>query len=438
MTYQDQQTQCLRSELELFSLPPLQLAVEDGQWVEYNPVSSITSGAPIEFVVTGGSEEYIDLSKTLIEVKAVIKELSGEIAPKTKHIAPVNNTLHSLFSQVDVSLNDVPVSSSTTTYPYRAYIENHLNYGSDAKDSRLSAGLYCIDNNITQSDPIPDDENAVVNTGLAFRHRVCTGQSFDMIGGIHADIFHQSRYLINGVTLSMRMMRSKDKFVLMGSGDHTMEIISAKLWVRKLKITPSLVLAHEKMLAKQTAKYPLTRVEVKVFHLPSGQKSFTHEGLYMGQLPKRIVIGIVDNRAFNGDLSLNPYEFKHCDLNFLSLHMDGQQIPWAPLKPSYATDNYIRAFFTQFSSGDGINTDTGNTIDREEFKLGNTLYCFDLTPDLSSSSAHHFNIIKRGNLRVEMAFEHVLAFTGNVIVYSEFESVIEIDNARKVTHDYAG
>ena len=438
MTYQDQQTQCLRSELELFSLPPLQLAVEDGQWVEYNPVSSITSGAPIEFVVTGGSEEYIDLSKTLIEVKAVIKELSGEIAPKTKHIAPVNNTLHSLFSQVDVSLNDVPVSSSTTTYPYRAYIENHLNYGSDAKDSRLSAGLYCIDNNITQSDPIPDDENAVVNTGLAFRHRVCTGQSFDMIGGIHADIFHQSRYLINGVTLSMRMMRSKDKFVLMGSGDHTMEIISAKLWVRKLKITPSLVLAHEKMLAKQTAKYPLTRVEVKVFHLPSGQKSFTHEGLYMGQLPKRIVIGIVDNRAFNGDLSLNPYEFKHCDLNFLSLHMDGQQIPWAPLKPSYATDNYIRAFFTQFSSGDGINTDTGNTIDREEFKLGNTLYCFDLTPDLSSSSAHHFNIIKRGNLRVEMAFEHVLPFTGNVIVYSEFESVIEIDNARKVTHDYAG
>ena len=317
-------------------------------------------------------------------------------------------------------------------------IENHLNYGSDAKDSRLSAGLYFMDDNITQHDPIPTGDGKVVNSVLQARHRICTGQTFDMIGGVHADIFHQNRYLLNGVSLRMRMTRSKDSFVLMGTGDHTMEIVSAKLWIRKLKIAPSLGLAHEKMLTRKTAKYPLSRVEVKVFHLPAGQKSFTHDALFLGQLPKRVVLGIVDNRAFNGDLTLNPYEFKHCDLNFLSLHLDGQQIPWAPLKPSLAANNYVRSFFTQFSSGDGINSDTGNTIDREEFKDGHTLYCFDLTPDLSSSSGHHFNVTKRGNLRVEMGFEKVLPFTGNVIVYSEFESIIEIDGERKVTHDYVG
>ena len=98
----------------------------------------------------------------------------------------------------------------------------------------------------------------------------------------------------------------------------------------------------------------------------------------------------------------------------------------------------MRAFFTQFCSGNGINSDTGNTVNRGEFKQVHTLYCFDLTPDLSSSSGHHFNIAKRGNLRVEMGFDNVLPFTGNVIVYSEFESIIEIDNERRVTHDYAG
>ena len=438
MTSQENYTQCVRSELELFSTPPLQVAVEEGQWIEYNPVSSISSSAPIEFTVTGSGDEYIELNKTLLEVKAVIKQADGQQTPKTSHVAPINNTLQSLFSQVDVSLNDVPVSSSTTTYPYRAYIENHLNYGSDAKDSRLGAGLYFMDDNITQHDPIPTGDGKVVNSGLQARHRICTGQTFDMIGGVHADIFHQNRYLLNGVSLRMRMTRSKDSFVLMGTGDHTMEIVSAKLWMRKLKIAPSLGLAHEKMLTRKTAKYPLSRVEVKVFHLPAGQKSFTHDALFLGQLPKRVVLGIVDNRAFNGDLTLNPYEFKHCDLNFLSLHLDGQQIPWAPLKPSFAANNYVRSFFTQFSSGDGINSDTGNTIDREEFKDGHTLYCFDLTPDLSSSSGHHFNVTKRGNLRVEMGFEKVLPFTGNVIVYSEFESIIEIDGERKVTHDYVG
>jgi len=440
MTSQEQYSQCLRSELELFSLPPLQIAVEEGQWVEYNPVSSITSSAPIEFVVTGSGDEYIDLSKTLLEVKAVIKLSNGHVVPKTAHVAPVNNTLHSLFSQVDVSLNDVPISSSTTTYPYRAYIENHLNYGSDAKESRLSAGLYYMDDNIQVSDPIPDDEDADVNGGLQTRHSICTGKTFDMIGGIHADIFNQNRYMINGVTLRMRMSRSKDRFVLMGTEDvdYTVEIISAKLLMRKLKISPSLALAHEKIMVKKSAKYPVTRVEVKVFHLPAGQKSFTHDNLFLGQLPKRTILGIVDNRAFNGDITLNPFDFKHCDLNFLSIHLDGQQVPWAPLKPSFSNDTYVRAFFTQFSSGEGINSDTGNTVDRKEFKHGHTLYCFDLTPDLSSSSGHHFSVARRGNLRVEMGFDKVLPFTGNVIVYSEFESIIEIDGERKVTHDYAG
>ena len=36
-----------------------------------------------------------------------------------------------------------------------------------------------------------------------------------------------------------------------------------------------------------------------------------------------------------------------------------------------------------------------------------------------------------------MGFDKILPFTGNVIVYSEFESIIEIDSDRKVTHDYA-
>ena len=49
-------------------------------------------------------------------------------------VVPINNAFHSLFSQIDVTLNDVNVSSATPTYPYRAYIETHLNYGTDAKN----------------------------------------------------------------------------------------------------------------------------------------------------------------------------------------------------------------------------------------------------------------------------------------------------------------
>ena len=181
---------CLRSELDLFSLPPTQTAVDHSQWIEYNPVSSITSSSPIEFNVSGSGNDYIDMSTTLLEIKATITTSDGAASNKTTHAAPINNTLHSLFSQLDVMLNDVAVSSASTTYPYRAYIENHLNFGTDAKNSRLEAALYFIDDSITLSDPRPDDVDADFNTGLKRRHRICTAKdSFDMIGPLHADIF---------------------------------------------------------------------------------------------------------------------------------------------------------------------------------------------------------------------------------------------------------
>ena len=61
------------------------------------------------------------------------------------------------------------------------------------------------------------------------------------------------------------------------NAEYMVEILSAKLLMRKLKIASSLALAHEKIMIKINAKYPVTREEVKVVHLPIDQKSFTHK-----------------------------------------------------------------------------------------------------------------------------------------------------------------
>ena len=241
--------------------------------------------------------------------------------------------------------------------------------------------------------------------------------------------------------MKVRMTHSKDSFVLTAKSDVTesfkVDILSAKLIVRKLKITPSLCLAHERILQQKTEKYPIAHMECKVIHVPQWQKSFTHDNLFLVQIPTRIVLGIGDNRAFNGDISLNPYNFHHCNLNYLAVHLDGQQVPWAPLQPSFSGSSYIRAFYTQFTGGDVISSDTGNTIGREQFVNGHALYCFDLTtPDLSSSCGHHCNVTKSGNLPLELGFEVALSITGNVLVYSELDNVIEIDKDRKVTRNY--
>jgi len=51
----------------------------------------------------------------------------------------VNNLFHSLFSSVDLYLNNKLVTANADTYPYRAYIENLLSYNKASKDTHLKA-----------------------------------------------------------------------------------------------------------------------------------------------------------------------------------------------------------------------------------------------------------------------------------------------------------
>ena len=129
----------VKSELDLFSLPATQTSIEHAQWVEHRPVASIGSGAPIEFLLPGSGDDYLDVANTYLLVRARVTKANGnDIDPNTA-VGPVNNWMHSLFSQVDVTLNGTLVTPSTNTYPYRAYIESLLSHGAEAKQTQLTS-----------------------------------------------------------------------------------------------------------------------------------------------------------------------------------------------------------------------------------------------------------------------------------------------------------
>ena len=130
-----------KSELDLFAVPPTQTSLVHGFYVEHRPTSSLMDGAPVEFCISEEGNYYINLANSLLYVRASVVTSDGEELAADAQVAPVNNWLHSLWSQVDLSLNNVLVMQSSNTYPYRAYIETLLSFGPAAANSQLSACL---------------------------------------------------------------------------------------------------------------------------------------------------------------------------------------------------------------------------------------------------------------------------------------------------------
>ena len=96
---------CDKSEIDLFRVPPTQQSLERGRWIDYAPLSSVENPDSAITYLIAGTDEYIDLSKTILTVRGEITKGDGTklTGGGETDVAPVNNFLHSLFRQVDVS-----------------------------------------------------------------------------------------------------------------------------------------------------------------------------------------------------------------------------------------------------------------------------------------------------------------------------------------------
>jgi hypothetical protein len=426
----------MKSELDIFTVPPTQTSIESGNWIEYNPIATLTDGNPIEFVVSGSGQDYIDPACTQLYVKAKITNANDSDLANDAQVGPVNLFLQSLFTEVDVSLNETSITSSNNTYAYRAYIETLLSYGQNSKQSQLTSQLYYKDTagGMEAVNPHADDcPNGGFKTRSTFTNR---SRVVDMLGGLHCDIFFQDKYLLNDVGMRIRLMRSGDAFCLMSANEATfkVKILDCKLFVRKVKISPSVFLAHAKALENGNAKYPIRRCICKTYTIPTGNLDHSQESLFTGQLPTRIVVGLVDNDAYNGRRAKNPFNFKPYGLRQLKLYLDGQQHSLIPVEPNFETNNFITAYAGLFAGTGKLTKDEGIDVERSDFGSGYALYAFDLTSDLSEDD--HFNLVKHGSVRLDLKFGAALANTVNVIAYAEFETILEIDKSRNVIIDY--
>jgi hypothetical protein len=430
-----QSKECAKSELDLFDVPPTQTSFESARVVEYYPISNLDNG-PIEFFISGSSEEYLDLSQAFLHVQARIVTSANGTPVTDQVVAPVNLFLHSMFSQVDVALNETYITSSVNTYPYRCMFENLLNYGKDAKNSYLQTSLYYEDDAGAMDSISLDGTVAKMNSGFCKRNAMVLNRNFDMYGRLHVDMFLQDRLIINNVNVKVKLFRAKDSFCLMGANNaYKVEIRKAVLSIRKVKVNPKIMLAHAAVLEKSTLKYPIRRVETKYVTITSGLTSKTLDNVSIGTLPKRVVFGLVTSAAYDGAIDKNPFNFNHFNLSKVSMSIDGEEAPYSPVEVDFTNGLYAKAYYSLFTGIDKVGLDAGNNIDYFSYGNGYTLFAFDLTPDTCNNSCY-FNLVKNGNMRISLNFAQALQNNINCVIYLEYENIIEINKSRQILFDY--
>ena len=343
---------CDKSEIDLFSVPPTQQSLERGRWIDYAPLSSVENPDSAITYLIAGTDEYIDLSKTILTVSGKITAEGGATLTggNQTSVAPVNNFLHSLFKQVDVYLNGKQVTPAMSTYAYRAYIEILLNYDVSAKKSQFTSALYYKDT-ATQMDeaaslPKTKDVNSVKmvvagtgNQGFAKTSEfIQNGKQFVLSGPIFADIFMNDRLLLNMVDLKVVLNRSNPKFCLMDlSGNGTpqvkpeVKLTDVILKIRKVKVDQAVSDGIEHMLKQTPALYPVRCVECKILTVPENLPTTRQDNIFSGIIPKTFVVGFVAVEAASGVYTKNPYNFAHFGVTSLSLTANGEEIPFKQL-----------------------------------------------------------------------------------------------------------
>jgi len=427
-----------KSELDLFSVPPTQVSVENGFWHAARLLNTCTSTGPWQFQIQADSH-YVQLNKNYLYMKLKITKADGtDLQPPTEangdHIVgPINLIGKTLFKQVKVHVNGKLAFDSGDNYAYRSYLETELNYGWAAKATQLTAALYAKDQ------PPNQIENETNNTGFSWRQSwFQNSKVVEVMAPIHCDLFMTDRLLLDNTELHLELHRNNDAFALMCMHDNVnykLQVVDMVWYVRKVELLKSLQLGLENTLVRYPAKYPVRRTQVTKLHIAAGRRSAPSNTLFTGQIPRRLVIGFVDTDAYYGTYKKSPFTFKNYNIKNIKVTAGGHVFPREPLVMDFQKDQFMRPYVQLFESMGQAKEDVGNYISLEDFKTGHCLFVFDLSPDEQDGA--HWELIKDGSVHVDAEFGTDIPEGGvEMIVYAEYDNLVTIDRNRDVYFDF--
>ena len=100
----------------------------------YYPTGAVTEAGPLIFDLGGvNSNDAIMLSSISLRIKCKVTTLDDAALVPANVVSIVSLFPHSLFENINVKINGVPVSDHGRHYQYKAYLQTDLSYSESVK-----------------------------------------------------------------------------------------------------------------------------------------------------------------------------------------------------------------------------------------------------------------------------------------------------------------
>ena len=427
---------CALQAYDLWTQYPVQDTVEETIITQHRPLAPVEFNKAIEFEVHTSLDEYILFNKSFFEQKIRIdlSRLDGEAVTSDdwKNISVVNQLLPSTISQLKLEIANNTIPDSQDTYPYKAYFENLLGFDDSAKKSHLTSILWSKDDSKNMDEPNIERSQYLRPTKIG---KPGKGNVIQLIGKNNLDLTFQGRAFIGGSVFRLKYFHTKPEFFLMVKDLNLLPKVhleSAVLYISRARVNPAILQAHNAALKIRPAQYPMVTGVVKRAVLKKDTVDAIIENIILGPQPNRIFVAFVENKAFNGSFTKNPYNFKLFDISHLCFYRNGQSLPTIPFQPDVDNGHTLREYYSFMDAANQTGTSTYIDINRDEWNSGYGIFGVNFTPDLSDGCGMdgHVNHLKTGSTRLQVIFRKPLPTAVTVLMYCEFDTVLQIDQDR--------
>ena len=395
-----------------------------------NALTDTTPSLDFTFEPTGN---YTDLNEAILFIEYTVVAGDDTAVTAADEAAPVNNLLHSIFSNVQMLINGEKVTGNYEQYPYKAYITDLVATEYRDKVTPMEGCQKWISDTAGEM-----DTRGAANAGWVKRRTDSVGAERKSVVGKHyLDMLDQCKLLPSHCELRFIFERTPNLFHMqqVAGLDFSFVIKKAEMTIRQVVVRDEVAEVHNKSVLDPgmgAFNYSISRSKVIKHTLPQGAQDYTFTLPDTTQIPSQLILVLVKESASAGSKGENPYNFKHYDIRETTVQYDDQKFE---VKTNFTTGNVTQAYARLFKETGLLASGLDPGITLDEFKKGYTLLAFDLTADRTPEDAR-INLVRQGKVTISMRFGTALPHPVSVICLSSYDNLVQLPADRLPVTDF--